>query len=1004
MIVRRGAAAHTAAFLSSASFVVLMSAQPVWAQVATTQTAQAVPEMAPEQVLVTGSLIRGTVAVGVPVTSLGNDDFKEVGALNIQDLLNTIPALESYPSNASAASTVYPFVNGINIHHLNGTGQRSLMLIDGMRSPLQRSDETQYDPSIIPAIALDRLDVLTDGASATYGSDAVAGVVNVILKRGYDGALTQAGIGTYAGGGLNWSVDQLFGRTWDGGDITLSYEHLGEEPLLAKDRSYYTANWTPWGLENEAPVKSAAPGIVSTGASSINNGTACTNCYSIPAGNNGVGLTWAQLLANPGTGNEINPNYGADITSWQNNNLATVTFDQRILPGVQFNAEAYYSNRRVKLTSAGFTTTSTIPTTNPFYPVGAPSGLRVSYNFAPDYQQTQSAVEISERYEAGFTVDLPYQWEGRLFASENQEGNGSVAPALSANNINAALGATVAATPGTVANPGIPSFAKPASVPYLNLFCDPLANSCIDPATLNYIEGFAVQSATYILQQYGANFDGPLFSIPGGQVRAAIGGSYENDNYHILSTSNPVTTQVTQQSTDSEGRNIWSAYAQVNVPLVGDAFTLPLVQKFEVEAGVRYDKYSDFGNTTNPKVSANWTLGAGLTLRSTWGTSYRAPNFKDLSPVVARGIGEVNVPGEAANQSGGGAAQLAACSKVGGTPVPGSVAAILNPTCSAANQFPLGIEITGGVGGLAGITRPAGYHLGPEKGRNLAFGFDFSPDFDPLRGLNISATWYNLIIDGPIEPLRDNFAPSFGLNDPTTAFTYILRGDPRFDTALAWAFSTPPTNAGNTVAQLTPSQVQWINDGASQNSGNERQQGIDFSASYVIDLGDFGAWNAGITGTYKIHDISTYVAGTQGVDILHTLTANGYQTQDNRLRWRSRLGWAEGPYSATVFVDYQSHYFVGGIAFPPPAVLANYPNFSFLQPATYLFDASLGYDLGDQPTNAYLKGLSFQLAMNNIFDRDPPFVYGSTLNTYGYDGKHYNPFGRTFRFVVSKQW
>src|ERR1017187_103650 len=166
MLVGRGAAIRGAALLGSASFVVLMSAQPVWAQAASDQTAQATQEVIPEQVLVTGSLIRGTVAVGVPVTSLANEDYKEIGALNIQDLLNTIPALESSPPDPAAASTVYPFINGINIQHLNGTGQRSLMLINGMRPPLQPSDETQYDPSIIPAIALDRLDVLTDGASA----------------------------------------------------------------------------------------------------------------------------------------------------------------------------------------------------------------------------------------------------------------------------------------------------------------------------------------------------------------------------------------------------------------------------------------------------------------------------------------------------------------------------------------------------------------------------------------------------------------------------------------------------------------------------------------------------------------------------------------------------------------------------------------------------------------------------------------------------------------------
>src|SRR5262249_25438179 len=160
----------------------------------------------------------------------------------------------------------------------------------------------------------------------------------------------------------------------------------------------------------------AIPGIVSTGNPNVLNGPGCSNCYSIPKGQNGTGLTWAQLTANgANTTNLVNPNLYAWATPADQKTSATMTFDYTIIPGVQFTGEAFSSNRRDQSAGGGTTlTTAAIPTTYPYYPVGAPAGLRVSISLAPLLPPLSSAYEISQRYSGGFTVKLPGDWQAKL--------------------------------------------------------------------------------------------------------------------------------------------------------------------------------------------------------------------------------------------------------------------------------------------------------------------------------------------------------------------------------------------------------------------------------------------------------------------------------------------------------------------------------------------------------------------------------------------------------------
>src|SRR5262249_13046563 len=142
---------------------------------------------------------------------------------------------------------------------------RSLLMIDSMRFPAQGNGLCEIDPSVIPSIAQDHIDVLVDGASATYGSDAIGGVINIILKRNIDGATTQLRYAT-SQGKSRYQASALWGRTWDGGQVTLSYEWYDESAVAGGVHSNFTVNFSPWGLDDRRALGSAIPAILSTGA------------------------------------------------------------------------------------------------------------------------------------------------------------------------------------------------------------------------------------------------------------------------------------------------------------------------------------------------------------------------------------------------------------------------------------------------------------------------------------------------------------------------------------------------------------------------------------------------------------------------------------------------------------------------------------------------------------------------------------------------------------------
>jgi outer membrane receptor protein involved in Fe transport len=1061
---------YVCTLLQTASFLALANVAAAQSQ----QTAQnQMANEAPEQVLVTGSLIHGAAAVGVPVTTLSDQDFKETGSLTIADVLKVVPSLYVNTSNVGTPGQTFHVTKAQEVE-IRGVPKETLLMIDGIRFPFQNFSTCYVDPSIIPQLAAERIDVLADGASATYGSDAVAGVINVILKRGFDGAISQV---RYARspdiGDVSYQATQLYGRKWDTGDVTVSYEWYHENKVHGDVRPYLTFNYERYGFDNQTPIGAANPGVVSTGALSTNpalaavgltaalGSRACANCFSIPSGTGwnygtqapGPTTTWTTLLANPGVTTLRNPYDVVDILPTQDRSAATITFDQNLIKGVSFFGDGFYSNRRaVQFSTPGQTPAQQqtlsavqVPTFNPYYPTGAPAGLRVSYELGYESDTRVSAGEHAERYDFGFNLDLPFDWHGRVYHAISEDkifdyNTGQV----NLNMVSAALGNTVAALPANGVTPPMASFTKPANIPYLNLFCDATAFTCNSPATIAYIQGYQLQNQRFQIGENGINLDGPVIEIPGGMLRAAAGATWfsehydrtQNANFNTFNTSVPLITD------DGEVRNFWAAFGQINVPVVGERNHIPLVKGFDIEASLRYDSYDVFGGVTTPKVAATWNMAYGLSLRGTWGKSFRAPVFSESTATGGLMIQPTNVPAGAVSNT-----LNLNCPSVPGQPNspgaanPGSLNAYLNPTCSnsVATLSPGGIRLAAGAAGAA-IIRPANETLGPENAKNWALGFNFAPT-DFLAGLNIDATWYNIRIDN----LIGNNTGGVNANDPTAKICtqptagciYIVRPSPNLPI-------TDPSNASflalvnslvlspvSTVPSSAASAIQFINDSAITNLGWRALSGIDFNARYDIDAGDLGAFTAGIDGTYKFFDKIEAVLGgpiSNNFELVGTNAPIGHDI-GGLLKYRARLGWtgtqgASNGVSITGFANFTPHSanwagiaptfippacfwavgFHAGSCYPGSPYWGPYSSFPNSVPAQVTFDVTLGYDTGDRPANFYLRNMNFQFTVLNLLNRQPPFVY-ATAGSRTFPGvQSIPPDQRYISFAITKAW
>jgi iron complex outermembrane receptor protein len=1118
---RLSARAKLATLLGTASVFAMASAGDAYAQGEVVAQAEEIPET----VLITGSLIRGTAAVGVPVTNLSPMDFAQSGALTTADLFRTFPAANVAPGPVATMSGAnIERGTKVNLRGLDtGNATRSLMMIDGMRFPGQGNGQCVVDPSIIPALSLDHIDVLVDGASATYGSDAVGGVINIILKRNMDGAITQLRWTTAEGGKNRYLASAVWGRTWDGGQITISYEWYNESPLPGNFTSKFGQDHRPWGFDDRRPLGSSLPATLSTGAAArpaggnVNTnatlGSGCTNCYALPvgigqnwdAGLSGTGpagkplgqqnfdatgsnLDWSAfntpgVRGSNGVRNQFDPFDIAWYDARQERNGGAITVDQRLTSNISFYGSGFYSNRRghylnpsnLSPAATNVATGVTIPTFNPYYPVGnAPSNLRAYYNLGWESPSITTFYELAQRYQLGLNIALPGDWSGRVwYAMTNDANYNLVRGTTNKNAVSAALGWTIGTTGPTGTTPGIGTWTKPANVPYLNLLCDPTAFQCNSPTTINYIQGIRTFNERFWINEKGVQFDGPLFDLPGGTVKAAIGGTFTSFKLQTIVLDNTgASSLIVPYQQDAQGRQVWAVFTQVNVPIFSDQNALPFLRRVDLEFSWRHDQYSDVRGTSNPKVAFNWAPVDDVTIRGTWGTSFRAPVFGELSPLSNVAIAGQNLAGLAAAPGtivagcsgglppeGSGAWKLMSSLGPGGNGMPGSAAScptgelsLPGFTIPNIQELP-GISMNGGSGGAEAIRVGGGWDgswngLTPELATNWGIGFDYTPTGNFLTGLNLQATYYVIKLNSVLQSFGNPSSNSF--NDPDLGqFAFLVPTDfannPNLPGSAACTSNLYPTtcqpfqeavggliaNPRNTVDPQAKTLIYWINDGGTFNKGYIKIDGIDFSASYDWDWGDIGAFNVGVVGTYYLHrwENPLSIPGA-AQDQFHTVLNLGQVNEVEgveslpRMRYRARLGWSNGPWSLTGFMNFSSHFFHTQTA--PPNVNGNFcaanggldetgtggthpcaiQGYTNIIPSYYFFDLSLGYNTLDGPANEYLRNIGVQLVVQNIFDRQA--AYGYRIATGGG-----NPCtcdiinslqGRTISLILTKEW
>src|SRR4029077_407734 len=506
--------------------------------------------------------------------------------------------------------------------------------------------------------------------------------------------------------------------------------------------------------------------------------------------------------------------------------------------------------------------TFSVPTINPYYPTNAPNNLQVSYDFTHEIVPTIPAFELSYRYQFGLNLDLPYGWTGQIFDSRSYEANQYILTLVNDNAVNVALGTP---TGGVV---------KPGGIPYLNLFCDVSKFHCNSPATLAYLTAERILGDRYNIEEKTAHFDGPLFDLPGGTVKAAFGGQYESDNvlgYAGNNSGSPAGTPLNIIN-DAQPYPVWAGFTQLDIPVFGENFNFPLFRKLDLEASWRHDQYHGTlnGGTSNPRVAFTWGLSEdfGATVRGSWGTSFRFANAGEYSTVLSDANGAFNLPG--------GAPATVACT--GATPVAGSAAAALFAAGFGCGSAPGGLNWSGGphpelrayTDAATGLpaTREGGLALAPEKSLNYSIGFELAPTTF-LKGLDLQATWYSVKVNGTL--LGFNTLTSNTLANPLERFHVIVPSDLGCPVA---ANSNPQTCAPfekMALAALSDrnstqdpgiiTNVYWISDGSTVGTGFLKVDGIDWNASYDWDWGDLGAWNVGITGTYYLHRYNATVNG-----------------------------------------------------------------------------------------------------------------------------------------------
>ena len=940
-----------------------------------TQAAAAAAANAGEvsEIVVTGTRIPSPNLTSIaPVTTIGNADIKAQGVTRIEDITNSLPQVfAGQGSSISNGSTGAATVN------LRGLGSsRTLVLVDSRRLMSGDPADPAADLNFIPASLVERVDVLTGGASATYGADAVAGVVNFIMLKNFEGVRIDA---QYSG-----------------------YQHTNHSDAIAsviRARAATATNPQFFALpqksnfDGEGSAVSLVLGVnapdgkgnitayatyrqnnpILLGQRDFSSCTLNSGDTFATAGCGGSGTAYparvGRFLVDPTTFNTFRARTGADVFNFGPQNFFVRPDDRYSLGAFAHYeiapwADAYMDtmfmdDRSTSQIAAGgvFAGTQTINCANPLLSAQEAASLPAvgggtcftnpTSNFtgtvARRLQPTEAGGRQSDlrhtdyRIVIGLKGDLGKNWNydgylqyGSVQFNLKQTGN------LNSARIRQALNVVNTAT-----GPQCAAGAEPGCVP-LNLF----TAQFISPAALKFLDAtsFAVGNTnervaslafTGKLGDYGIK--SPLASEG---VGVAFGAEYRREHLDstadFLSTNGLLSGNGGASPPVNGGFDVYELFGEARVPLASD---MPFVKSLALELGYRFSSYSSVGVTNTYKVAGDWEIIDGLRLRAGYNRAVRAPNVIELFSPQNVGLDGTQDPCAgltAANPL------VATCARLFNL----SSAQVLAIEKNPANQY------NGQFGGNP--------NLAPEISDTYTAGVVWQPSFVP--GLNLSVDYFDIKVDKFIAGLGANLIIGQCLTTSNPFFCSLVHRSP-----------------GSNSLFLDP--TGFIQD-TTLNTGSLKTTGVDVNVGYRTDVSRFGL---GDNGSLAFSMVGTWL------DKLNTQPLPGGPTYNCKglygtvcgipapeWRHKARLTW-NTPYSYGDWVNSLSfsaqwRYFgkVKLDAYESDPQLNN-PGQQYETDRTFTSRSYI-----DLTANFTVhKNLNFRVGVNNVFDKDPPITGSS---------------------------
>ena len=874
---------------------------------------------------VVGSRIKSTDAeTSQPVLTLDREQIQAHGRTTVGEVIQSITA-----SGAVANSNINSGGNGQSRVSLRNIGShRTLVLVNGRRW-VGAGLSGSVDLNSIPTAAVERIEVLKDGASAIYGSDAIGGVVNVILVDEFDGAEATAYYGQYdAGDGGRESLDFMIGTSRDRFSAMLGIGRIIEGPVNAGSREI-----------SSVPVYGATPGF--RGVANTPDGRfSLSPSGADPFTNDGPGTPYRPFV--PGDNYNTAPDRYLAVGQEMHSVFANGRVD--LTDNVRLRLTSQYVERETEQKlpvnpvvfgplTGGYSSDMAISADsiyNPFDQDVAWGGRMLSEAGNRVITRHVDTWVANLAFEGSFTLDSrAWDWDlgyfyGRTRNLDTGEGQQDY------RRMREALGPSMldgSGNPVCVTTPGDLSSAIGGCVP-LNLLG---GAGSVSPEMLSYISFLEASRLGYEQRSVFANITGELFDLPAGALAFAAGVEHRKESGFdspdpLIGTG--VTNGWTREPTDG-GYDVDEAYLELAIPLVEGR---PGMQLLDLSVATRYSDYSNFGDTLNSKFGFRWKPVDSLLARGNWSQGFRAPNINELyQGQTGNSFANVTDPCAATLQ---------------GVPLP-------NPVSCAGVPADLD-QAAPALGTIAG----GNPDVGPETAVSRTLGLVYSPGW--AQGLDLSLDWWRIELDNTISSLGAQGV----INQ-----CYRVGNDDMCGLVSRNAFG----------------QVTTIRN-VRTNLGTVEVEGYDFTAGYTTSGHDWGRLQVRLDTTYLIRNQSD-----TGMDLTGAGQATtGSNVVGSGSNWRVRanlmLGWQRDTVGANWLMRYFSRLnegcaglgseayvvcsepdrYVDGLVEGPDGEWGMAPVWSPRnRVGSVLYHDVSGYL--DLPWNARVT-----LGVNNLFDRDPP--------------------------------